>query len=201
MAIEKKPKLTLGLRKKSQVDQPQLENGSQTTNERPKITVGYRKKNGGFSPNKEELQAAADRRTTLALEISTKPKLLKPLIILKPQRIPTPNQSTIRMPNTKGKLEINIKIGELPNWVETLKRGWCRFCVNAEGQVVQMKVRPKTWNKLLKANEEYPGWVASITGKMGHRIKNGFELLEPAIQVYEKKASEPKTEEVEMGNG
>ncbi|NJO17566.1 MAG: fertility inhibition FinO-like protein [Thioploca sp.] len=95
------------------------------------------------------------------------------------------------MPKTKGKLEINIKINQLPTQSQTIKRGWQRFYINIEGQIVQMKVRPRTWNKLLKANEEYPAWVASITGKMGHRIKNGFELLEPSIQVYEKKVGVP----------
>ena len=34
-------------------------------------------------------------------------------------------------------------------------------------------------------------WVASITGKMGPRIKEGFELLEVGVQVYEKKPKEP----------
>ncbi|MDM8559418.1 hypothetical protein [Candidatus Parabeggiatoa sp. HSG14] len=195
MAIEKKPTLTLGLRKKSQKNQSQEENESQTTNGTPKITLGLKKKTVYYSPNKEELQAAADRRTKLAL--GKKQEFIKPEIMTKPQRIAIPNRNVLKMPTTKGKLEINIKISELPNWVETIKHGFYRIYVSAEGQVVRMKVRPKTWNKLLKANEEYPMWIASITGKMGLRIKNGFELLEPAIQVYERKAAIPKNTEVE----
>ncbi|RKZ38877.1 MAG: fertility inhibition FinO-like protein [Gammaproteobacteria bacterium] len=94
------------------------------------------------------------------------------------------------MPKTLGKLEVNIKINELPNWVESIKNSRQQFYINADGQIVRMKVRNKTWQKLLQANEKYPEWVASITGKMGHHIKNGFELLEPAIQVYEKNSKE-----------
>jgi hypothetical protein len=39
--------------------------------------------------------------------------------------------------------------------------------------------------------------VASITGKMGYNIHNGFELLEPQVQVYEKVSKNSNTPIVE----
>jgi hypothetical protein len=55
-----------------------------------------------------------------------------------------------------------------------------------------MDVRPKVWNKLTKANEEYPLWTAAITGKKSPRTENGFELLEVGIQTYKRKPKAPK---------
>jgi hypothetical protein len=102
--------------------------------------------------------------------------------------------STIKAEQTVGRLEVTIKINELPNKVETMKHDWKRFWVNAEGQVAQMTVRPKTWDKLFEASQKYPTWMASITGKMGVHIRGGFILLEPSIQIHEVIPKEPKDE-------
>lgn len=86
-----------------------------------------------------------------------------------------------------GRMEAVVKISQIPNHVETIKNGWKRFKVDAEGQILEMKIRPRAWNKLLRANVEWPLWTATISGKLGPRIKAGFRLLEVAVQVYEKK--------------
>lgn len=92
----------------------------------------------------------------------------------------------------QGKLEVNIKITELPKEVRTIKKGWQEFFISADDQKICVRVRPRIWKKLQEANEQFPQWIASITGKMGHRIQFGFALLEPAVQVYEKKIKIPK---------
>jgi hypothetical protein len=172
MFIDNEPKFTLGLKKKPAEYQPQA-----NINKRPKLSLGLRK-------SADNSHSMVQEGTTLNL------KQFKPQIE-NSRRIQAPQTSIVKMPKTQGKLEINIKISELPNWIKALKNGWQQFCINVDGQIIQIMVRPKVWNKLLKANEEYPLWIASITGKMGPYIKNGFELLEPAIQVYEK---QPKIE-------
>ncbi len=216
MAIGKRPKLTLGLKKKP--EENDVRNEYQSTEKRPKLTLGLRKKKEwnkleGETPNEKSTQPLTlglKKKTEMIFQSQVETEPLghttnRPRSTLglrsKPgimrhgaERIRTHGKPSItKVPKTKGKLEVNIKISQLPTQVQTIKRGWQRFYVNVEGRIVQMKVRPKTWNKLLKANEEYSMWVASITGKMGHRIKDGFELLEPAIQVYEKKAPSPTT--------
>lgn len=164
MFTDNEPKFTLGLKKKPEGNQSQAD-----VQKRPRLTLGRKS-----ADNKEGLPSVSSRYKFRPQDE-------------KSQRTPVPQTpTTVRMPRTHGKLEVTIKISELPNWIEAIKNGWQRFCINVDGQVVQMMVRPRVWNKLLKANEEYPLWVASITGKMGPRFKNGFELLEPAIQVYEK---------------
>ncbi|MCK5522579.1 MAG: hypothetical protein KAI83_05520 [Thiomargarita sp.] len=184
LSTEKRPMLTLGLKKKSQINQSQRSN--QAT-ENAKLTIGLRKKTEDFQFLSDR-NGRAGEASNFGFSLKKKHEFIPQKgMKFEQQKELKPKRSSIKMPKTVGKLEVNIKITELPNWVETIKHGWQHFCINVEGEIVQMKVRPKIWQKLVDANEEYHQWIASITGKMGHRIKNGFELLEPAIQIYEKK--------------
>jgi predicted DNA-binding ribbon-helix-helix protein len=88
---------------------------------------------------------------------------------------------------TLGKLELIIKINELPTDVQTNKD-------DCDGRVVSVTLKPKIWKKLEDAATNYPMWVAAIAGKMGESTSNGFVLSEPNIQVFEKKPKEPKPE-------
>jgi hypothetical protein len=89
-----------------------------------------------------------------------------------------------------GKLEITIKINELPEAIE-VQNGWKQFHIDCNGRSVQVTVKPKVWKKLTDAAESFPQWVAAIGGQMGAPIKGGFILENPGIQVFEKK---PKPE-------
>jgi hypothetical protein len=95
---------------------------------------------------------------------------------------------------TIGKLELIIKINELPNNVETNKDNWKTFELDCDGRVVSVTVKPKIWKKLEDAAANYPMWVAAIGGKIGESTSNGFVLSDPNIQVFEKKSKEPKPE-------
>ena len=95
---------------------------------------------------------------------------------------------------TTGKLEVTIKINELPNDVETNKDNCKIFQLDCDGRVVSVTVKPKIWKKLEDAAANYPQWVAAIGGKMGESTPDGFVLSEPNIQVFEKKPKEPKPE-------
>lgn len=94
-----------------------------------------------------------------------------------------------------GKMEVVIKINEMPKDVKTIKDGWKEFSIDVgNGREIRITVRPKIFKKLEEAQANYPQWVASITGKMGQAKGAGFVLDEPNIQVFEKK---PKaTEEI-----
>ncbi len=163
-------------------------------NNQPKLTLGLRKKKDNFP---------TERPSKLTLGLRKKPMLMQSEHVVEPirdnsfrefrprttEQYTLLNSNAIKMPKTKGRLEVNIKITQLPNFVENIKNGWRRVYINANGCLVQIKIRPKAWNKLLQADAEYSMWIATITGKIGAKIKNGFELLEPAIQVYENQES------------
>ncbi len=95
---------------------------------------------------------------------------------------------------TPGKLELTIKINEMPADVETVENGWKQFFLDCDGQLVRVTVKPKVFLKLEQAQENYPIWVAAIAGKMGEPIEGSFVLDQPNIQTFERKPKEPKPE-------
>ncbi len=94
-----------------------------------------------------------------------------------------------------GKLELTIKLNTLPQVQQV--DGQCHFQVDCDGQVFQISVKPKQWNKLEKAHTTYSRWIAAIAGKLGAATADGFVLLEPNIQVFEcsDKPEEPQTKD------
>jgi hypothetical protein len=91
------------------------------------------------------------------------------------------------MPDTPGKLDVTIKITAIPEDVTTDANGWKAFVLACDGTRVRVRVRPKLWNKLTQGAASWPLWIASITGGIGQRSEDGFELTEPGIQVFERK--------------
>lgn len=94
----------------------------------------------------------------------------------------------------QGKLELTIKISELPE-AKTVENSWKQFEIDCDGKIVSITVKPKIWKKLEEAQANYPMWVAAIAGKQGRATKTGFVLDEPNIQVFERKPKEPKPAE------
>jgi hypothetical protein len=80
----------------------------------------------------------------------------------------------------------------LPPIAQTVENGWQQFEIDCDGSVVSITLKPKVWKKLTDAQANYPVWVAAIAGKMGESTDNGFVLLEPNVQTFEKKPKEPK---------
>lgn len=89
---------------------------------------------------------------------------------------------------TTGKLEVIVKINTMPADVTTDANGWKAFVLDCDGHQISIRVRPRVWNKLAQAAASWPLWIAAISGGMGPRTAEGFELTEPNIQVFERKA-------------
>ena len=68
---------------------------------------------------------------------------------------------------TPGKLEVTIKINQLPVDVMTKSNGWKEFTLECGERLVTLALRPRMWNKLEEANKSFPSWVAAISGTMG----------------------------------
>jgi hypothetical protein len=94
-----------------------------------------------------------------------------------------------------GKLELTIKINEVPIVAATDKNGWITFEIDCDGKIFTMTVKPKVFKKLQDAQTNFPMWVAAIAGKLGEPTENGFILEEPNIQIFEKKPKEAKPAE------
>jgi hypothetical protein len=103
----------------------------------------------------------------------------------------TPKEEDMPIP---GKMEITIKIKQLPTEVQMTANGWKEFIVEVDGREISITVRPKMFAKLEHAQKSYPAWVAAIAGKMGKATEKGFILDEPNIQVFEKKQKAPEAQ-------
>ena len=91
-----------------------------------------------------------------------------------------------------GKLDVTLKINQLPQ-AKPASPGAMLFAVQADERTVIVEMKNKQWNTLKKAEEQYPQWVAAITGKLGDAIEGGFRLENPSLQVFEKKAKPDAT--------
>lgn len=88
------------------------------------------------------------------------------------------------------KLEVTVKITALPAHVRTVKNGWKQFILNGDGQRIRIKVRPKAWHKLYQASQQWQTWTALIKGDMGQSLKDGFEMLNPTVQIFQNPTAE-----------
>ncbi|MCP5425335.1 MAG: ProQ/FinO family protein [Gammaproteobacteria bacterium] len=104
-----------------------------------------------------------------------------------PQPMPLSEDNTV-----KGRLELTLKINELPKAIPSQRD--FTFGVDCDGTLIQVSVRPRLWNRLTQAAKDYPEWVANITGRMGAATEKGFVLLEPSIQVFERKPKDTTNE-------
>ncbi|MEB3308818.1 MAG: fertility inhibition FinO-like protein [Snowella sp.] len=98
---------------------------------------------------------------------------------------------------TNGKLELTIKINEFPTDVAVVENGWKSFDLDGDRRIFTVTLRPKVFKKLEDAHANYPMWVGAIAGKLRDATEKGFILLEPTVQVFEKKPKEPKPAQTE----
>lgn len=90
---------------------------------------------------------------------------------------------------TAAQIQITCKITEVPK--SKVVNGLVEFYLSENNQAVMVRVKPKQFKQL--TDHEFDYWAASIIGKLGPVHERGFELLNPGIQVYERK---PKAGEV-----
>ena len=134
--------------------------------------------------HQEDAKARFAGETDMRFQKQHRPKI---------QRLPLPPPQLDEL--VTGKMEVCLKIHELPADSKTTRNGWEEFLIETERHAVKTTVRPKTWKKLQNAGKEYSHWIANIRGQMGPRSKKGFELLAPAIQIFETKPKEKNPQE------
>ncbi len=97
-----------------------------------------------------------------------------------------------------GKIEVIIKINQLPTEVRTVGRE-VQFTIDTGEQIVAVTMKTRTWDRLVQFNQSGAAWVAAIKGKMGMRVEKGFVLEQPSVQIFEKKPQDaPRRTESEI---
>ena len=165
MSEDAKPRKVLSLKKKV------TEKPSQPTTSPPRSTLGLNRPRTPTSswspPASKSFRAPA-------------PQPARPVKIVETKK------------DVAGKIEVTLKLNQLPNWVHRGKNDEHKFFVNGGGYIFEVRCRPRTWQKLLQAQQDYPAWTAAITGQLGERIKQGFRLMNASVQIYESKVKTPQ---------
>jgi hypothetical protein len=94
----------------------------------------------------------------------------------------------------KGKLEIIIKIHDIPRGLKALNDHRQHFQIEIEdGVLVDVVLKPKSIKSLEDAKAQWSSWTAAIKGTFGGVTPRGFALKNGAVQVFANKAV-PKTD-------
>ncbi|WP_414545328.1 hypothetical protein [Nostoc sp. CCY0012] len=93
------------------------------------------------------------------------------------------------------KSEVTIKFsGELPTATPTENKKVAIELTDQNGIVFTAQVNAKSWRKAETSASEFADWAGAVSGKLGQRTEKGFEVVDAGVQIFEKKAKEPKPE-------
>ncbi|HZS46072.1 MAG TPA: hypothetical protein VFC63_13285 [Blastocatellia bacterium] len=99
---------------------------------------------------------------------------------------------------TPARLEIKLKITQLPLSPIEDENGWKQFTLKVECDFeIAVRIRPRIWTKLETAARSGTNWVGVISGSIGERTPKGFSLTGVGVQIYEKESAngKPKSDE------
>jgi hypothetical protein len=95
----------------------------------------------------------------------------------------------IRAMATPAKIQVTCKLNEVPKHRELADKQVEFFLQDGESdRIFTVRMKPKIFKKLTEHG--FTEWVAAITGEIGPATETGFELVNAAVQVFEKKARE-----------
>ncbi|WP_414544112.1 hypothetical protein [Nostoc sp. CCY0012] len=93
------------------------------------------------------------------------------------------------------KSEVTIKFsGELPTATPAANKKVEVSLTDQNEVVFTALINAKSWRKAETNANEFADWAGAISGKLGQRTENGFEIVDAGIQLFEKKPKEVKPE-------
>jgi hypothetical protein len=116
-----------------------------------------------------------------------------------PTSIKSLTPQEIRAMATPAKIQVTCKLNEVPKHRDLADKRVEFFLQDGESdRIFTVRMKPKIFKKLTEHG--FTEWVAAITGEIGPATETGFELVNAAIQVFEKKAREFEDKE-KAGDG
>ena len=95
----------------------------------------------------------------------------------------------------EAKSEVTIKFsGSLPTATPLQNKKVEIELTDQNGIVFTAQVNAKSWRKAETSASEFADWAGAVSGKLGQRTPNGFEIVDAGIQLFEKKPKESKAE-------
>ena len=95
---------------------------------------------------------------------------------------------------TEAKSEITLKFNELPESKPAENKKVEITFTDHNGITFTALINAKSWRKAEADAAAFSDWGGAISGKLGQRKENGFQVVDAGIKVFEKKAKEPQPE-------
>lgn len=89
-----------------------------------------------------------------------------------------------------AKSEITLKFSELPTATPAANKKVEVLLTDQNGIVFTALINAKSWRKAETDVAAFAEWGGSISGKLGARTEQGFEIVEAGIKVFEKRLKE-----------
>ena len=100
---------------------------------------------------------------------------------------------------TTARSEITLKFSELPEAKPAANKKVEISLIDQNGVSFNALINAKSWRKAEANAAEFESWAGAVSGKLGQPTANGFEVVDAGIQIFEKKAKEPKSEDTTIG--
>lgn len=94
---------------------------------------------------------------------------------------------------TDARAEITLKFSQLPQAKPLPDKKVEIELTDQNGLIFTIALNAKSWRKAEAAAAEFSSWAGMVSGKLG-KTDNGFSVLEAGVQIFEKKAKQPKEE-------
>lgn len=93
----------------------------------------------------------------------------------------------------EARSEITIKFsGSLPTAKPAPNKKVEIELTDQNGITFTALLNAKSWRKAEANASEFADWAGAVSGKLGVRTDNGFEVVEAGVQIFEKKKKEEK---------
>lgn len=128
---------------------------------------------------------------------STSPRIVKPHRVAAQVQASPLTAQEIRKMSVPTKIQVTCKISEVPPCRELPSKDLEFFLADGE-RVLTVRMKARHFSKL--TNHGFAQWVAAISGELGPSTEIGFELVNPSIQVFEKKTKldvEPASKKIQ----
>lgn len=95
---------------------------------------------------------------------------------------------------TQTKSEITLKFNELPQATPAPNKKVEIELTDQNGVVFTALINAKSYRKAESEVAIFTEWGGAVTGKLGDRTEQGFEVVDAGIKVFEKKAKDQAPE-------
>ena len=95
----------------------------------------------------------------------------------------------------EARSEVTIKFsGSLPTAKPAPNKKVEIEVTDQNGIVFTALLNAKSWRKAETNASDFADWAGAVSGKLGQRTANGFEVVDAGIQIFEKKPKDLKPE-------